>query len=355
LGSNPSIKRGNPKNSPLLRGVGGVLKGYFQMKILISGSEGSLAQMVIPHLLKEGHEIIGVDNFARYGTIERRRDYEFFEGDLGDTSFVKSIFSRYKFDALFHFAALVYGVIGFHKKPADIIADNNLTTINLLKFGHEKIKKFIYLSSSMVYERCKTLPHKEEDTKSTVVMSTSYGLSKYIGERVVQSFHEQYGVNYVIWRPFNIITPFEAPEEEGFSHVFSDMVEKILVQKQSPITILGDGEQIRCFTNIYDVAEAIARFSLDARAENEVFNIGNPEPITIKELAGKIVTIGKRFKLLPDDYKLTFSYQPIYADDVKKRIPDVSKIKRVFNWEARIKIDESLEMYIRHKFDIDKF
>lgn len=322
------------------------------MKILVTGSEGSLAQMVIPYLLNEGHEIVGVDNFIRYGTIERERKYVFMKGDLCDTSFIKIVFSENIFDVVFHFAALVYGVIGFHKKPADIIADNNLATINLLKFGHERIKKFIYLSSSMVYERCKSLPHKEDDTRDTQVMSTSYGLSKYIGERVVQSFHEQYGINYVIWRPFNIITPFEAPEEEGFSHVFSDMIEKILVQKQSPVDILGDGEQIRCFTNIYDVAEAIARFSLDERAENEIFNIGNPEPLTIKELASKIVSIGKRYNLLPQDYKLSFNHRPIYSDDVKKRIPDVSKIKRVFNWEARIKVDESLEMYVRHKFGL---
>jgi nucleoside-diphosphate-sugar epimerase len=308
--------------------------------------------MVIPHLINEGYEVVGVDNFMRYGTIDRKREYKFMQGDLCETPFIKNIFSGDTFDAVFHFAALVYGVVGFHKKPADIIADNNLATINLLKFGHQSIKKFIYLSSSMVYERCKSLPHKEEDTKDTIVMSTSYGLSKYIGERVVQSFHEQYGINYVIWRPFNIITPFETPEEEGFSHVFSDMVEKILVQKQNPVNILGDGEQIRCFTNIYDVAEAIARFSLDRKAENQIFNIGNPEPITIKQLAKKIVDIGKRYNLLPEKYVLSFNHQPIYSDDVKKRIPDVSKIRRVFGWEARIKIDKSLEQYIRHKFNL---
>jgi len=200
------------------------------MKILVTGSEGSLAQIVIPYLLTDGHEIVGVDNFARYGRIERERKYEFITGDLGDTAIVKSIYSQYRFDAVFHFAALIYGVVGFHKRPADIIADNNLMTINLLKFGHESIKKFIYLSSSMVYERSMKWPHKEEDTEDVPVMSTSYGLSKYIGERVVQSYHEQYGADYVIWRPFNIITPFEAPEEEGFSHVFVDMIEKILVK-----------------------------------------------------------------------------------------------------------------------------
>jgi nucleoside-diphosphate-sugar epimerase len=322
------------------------------MKILVTGSEGSLAQIVIPYLLKDGHEVIGVDNFARYGLIERERKYEFIMGDLGDTSMVKSIFSQNEFDAVFHFAALIFGVVGFHKRPADIIADNNLTTINLLKFGHESIKRFIYLSSSMVYERSLKWPHKEEDTENVVIMSTSYGLSKYIGERVTQSFHEQYSVDYVIWRPFNIITPFEAPEEEGFSHVFADMIDKILVQKQSPVNIFGDGEQIRCFTNIYDVADSLAQFSLKKEATNQIFNIGNTEPTTIKELASKIVHIGKDFGLLHEDYNLTFNHQPIYDDDVKKRIPDVAKIKKVFNWEAKIRTDESLKEYIKHKFKL---
>jgi UDP-glucose 4-epimerase len=322
------------------------------MKILITGSEGSLAQIVIPYLLKSGHKIVGVDNFARYGLIERKREYEFITGDLGDTAVVKSIFAKYKFDVVIHFAALIYGVVGFHKRPADIIADNNLITINLLKFGHESIKRFIYLSSSMVYERSMKWPHNEKDTEDITVMSTSYGLSKYIGERVTQSFYEQYGSEYVIWRPFNIITPFEAPEEEGFSHVFVDMIEKILVKKQNPLNIFGDGEQIRCFTNIYDVGDALARFSLDERARNQIFNIGNPEPVTIKELASKIASIGKKYRLLPDDYILTYNHQPIYADDVKKRIPDVAKIREFFGWEAKIKVDESLEGYIKHKFSV---
>lgn len=320
------------------------------MRLLVTGSEGSLAQMVIPPLLKAGHDVTGIDNFARYGHIERTRDYTFIAGDLGDTAIVKALFAEAEFDAVFHFAALIYGVIGFHMRPADIIADNNLMTINLLKYGHDKIRRFIYLSSSMVYERSMKWPHAEEDTDHVIVMSTSYGLSKYIGERVVRSYHDQYGTDYVIWRPFNIITPFEVPEEEGFSHVFADMVEKILVEKQQPIKVLGDGEQIRCFTNIYDVADALARFSLMNESKNQVFNIGNLEPVTIRELAAKIVRIGKEKNLLPQQYSLAFKTQPIYEDDVRKRIPDTDKMKRTFGWEAKIKIDESLSEYIRNKF-----
>jgi nucleoside-diphosphate-sugar epimerase len=322
------------------------------MKLLITGSEGSLAQIVIPYLMEAGHELVGVDNFSRYGLIERERNYEFIKVDLCESADVRKIFADHKFDAVLHFAALIYGVVGFHKKPADIIADNNLATMNLLKYGHDKIKAFIYLSSSMVYERSFKWPHKEDDTLTIPVMSTSYGLSKYIGERVVQSFEEQYGIKYVIWRPFNIITPFETPEEEGFSHVFSDLIEKILVQKQNPLDIFGDGGQIRCFTNIYDTAEVIAKYSLDEKSTNQVFNIGNPEPITVKNLAEKIVKIGKELKVLDQDYQLDYKYNEIYADDVKKRIPDTTKLKKVYGWEAKIKVDESIRGYMEKKYNL---
>ena len=324
------------------------------MKILITGSEGSLAQMVIPRLIAEGHSLVGVDNFARYGKVQRERPYEFHAGDLCETATVKELYSTHKFDCIYHFAALVYGVVGFHKKPADIIADNNLITINLLKYGHDRVKRVVYLSSSMVYETSRSYPHKEEETDTLPVMKTAYGLSKYIGERVVQSFQQQFGITYVIWRPFNIITPFEKPEEEGFSHVFSDMIEKILVRKLSPVPVLGDGEQIRCFTNISDVADVIAQYSLRSEVDNQAVNVGNPEPVSVKQLAAKIVALGKRLGLLEESYQLSFESQPVYADDVKKRIPDVSKIQRLFKWQAKTAVDESLEQCIRLRFNLPK-
>jgi nucleoside-diphosphate-sugar epimerase len=308
--------------------------------------------MVIPCLLAEGHTLVGVDNFARYGHVQRERGYAFLPGDLCDTAVVRALFAEHTFDCVFHFAALVYGVVGFHKRPADIIADNNLITINLLKHGCHRLRRFVYLSSSMVYETSRSWPHQEEETDTLPVMRTAYGLSKYIGERVVQAYHDQFGVEFVIWRPFNIITPFEKPEEEGFSHVFSDMIEKILVRRLQPVPILGDGEQIRCFTNISDVADAIALFSLRPEATNQAINIGNPEPITIKELAAKIVAIGQCLGLLDADYQLSFKHLPGYVDDVRKRIPDVSKIKRLFGWEAKTRVDQSLEQCIRHRFNL---
>jgi UDP-glucose 4-epimerase len=319
------------------------------MRILFTGSEGSLGQIVIPEFINAGHEVVGIDNLSRYGAAEKKRPYRFSQGDLTDTAGVRGIFARDDYDLVFHAAAIIYGVVGFHKKPADILGDNNLMTMNLLKYGQGHIGKFVYLSSSMVYEMCRQWPHKEEDADSSPVMSTSYGLSKYVGERVVRSFHEQYGMTYTIWRPFNIITPFEAPQEEGVSHVFADMIRKIIIERQQPLEVLGDGQQVRCFTSIFDVAGAIARFSLDKRSDNEIFNIANAEPITVIQLTELIAELGKEMGVLPQSYKLEYRHLPIYGDDVRRRIPDVSKIKRVFGWEAKTKVRESLRQCIEQQ------
>jgi nucleoside-diphosphate-sugar epimerase len=286
-----------------------------KMRILITGSQGSLASMIIPHL--KGHTIVGMDKVDRQ--------------DLTDPQCIP----KEEYDLIIHCAALIYGVVGFHKCPADILADNILMTINLLKYA--KTKKFVYISSSMVYERC-LAPHKETDTQDSKVMHTEYGLSKYVCERLVRAFHKQYGLTYTIWRPFNIITPYEKPKEAGVSHANVDLIEKIMVKKQMPLEIFGDGEQIRCYTSIHETAYAIAKFSIDPKSDNQTFNLANREPISMKELARLIVEIGK-----PKDYKLTFKSLPIFGDDVRERIPNVSKMIHTFDWEAKIKIRQSLK------------
>ena len=178
------------------------------MKILVTGSEGSLMQWVIPVLLKNGHSVLGVDNFARYGEIERQRNYDFIRGDLTDEEFVWDLV--HQVDGVMQAAALIYGVGGFHKYPADILSKDIILHTNILEAARVlKRKKICYISSSMVYERCQTYPSGEEDVDVSLIPSTDYGLSKLVGERLSQAYWKQYGLKYVIWRPFNIITPYE--------------------------------------------------------------------------------------------------------------------------------------------------
>ena len=277
------------------------------MKILVTGSEGSLMQYVIPVLLEQGHEVVGVDNFARYGEIERKRDYEFVRGDLTDVKFVDSIMEG--IDGVIQAAALIYGVGGFNKYPADILSKDIVLHQNILwsmkKYG---VKKIAYISSSMVYERCDNHPSIESDAFDSMIPSTDYGMSKLVGEKLCIAFARQYGIKYVIWRPFNIITPHEVAEkEQGLSHVFADFIQNLLVEKKNPLPIFGDGEQIRCFTWIEDVANAIGEHSFVDKTDNETYNLGNPEPISMKDLA-RLIYQG--------DDELKFETVREYSDDV---------------------------------------
>jgi nucleoside-diphosphate-sugar epimerase len=130
-------------------------------------------------------------------------------------------------------------------------------------------------------------------------------------------------------------------QEIGISHVFADYIKNIAFEKMNPLPIIGDGEQIRCFTWIEEVAQAIADYSFSDEAKNEVFNLGNPEPISMKQLA---LTIHKKAQELNLVFPGELKFQTVatYKNDVIVRLPDVSKAKRVLGWSANQKVEESI-------------
>lgn len=325
------------------------------MRVLVTGSEGSLMQWTIKHLLENGHEVIGVDNHVRYDDYDHTRvvdseNYEFHRADLTDDDRVMDLVADV--DGVINAAALIYGVKGFHEYPADILSNDCTIHRNILEAAAEHdVERVAYLSSSMVYEQDEP-PHHEEDVWEGKVPSTDYGLSKVVGERLSVAFEEQYDIEYTIWRPFNIITPYEKSEDEpGISHVFADFLRKILVEKQNPMEIFGDGEQVRCFTWIDEVAGAIASQSFADATTNEAYNLANPEPVTMKELARRIFEKGGERGLVAGE-TLDFEYVPIYDDDVKKRVPSVEKAERDFDWDPRVKLDDSLDRCIDNMDEI---
>lgn len=319
------------------------------MRVLVTGSEGSLMQWTIKHLLENGHEVVGVDNHARYDDYEHTRvvdpeEYEFHKADLTEYDRVMDLVADV--DGVINAAALIYGVKGFHEYPADILSNDLTIHRNILEAAAEHdVGRVAYLSSSMVYEQDEP-PHKEGDVWESNVPSTDYGLSKVVGERLSMAFKEQYDIDYTIWRPFNIITPYEKSEDEaGISHVFADFLRKVLVEKQNPMEIFGDGEQVRCFTWINEVSSAIATQSFADATTNEAYNLANPEPVTMKELAQRIFEKGKERGIVEGD-TLDFDHVPIYDDDVKKRVPSVDKAEDDFDWNPEVKLDDSLERCI---------
>jgi nucleoside-diphosphate-sugar epimerase len=314
------------------------------MKILVTGSEGSLMQAVIPHLLAAGHKVVGADNFFRYGKSVRNRQYEFVEGDLTDSAFAPKVVQGA--EGVIQAAARIFGVRGFHKYPADILGCDVRLHHNVLQAALEQgIPKVCYISSSMVFERCTRHPSAEDDVFESLVPRTDYGLSKMVGERLSMAYAKQYGLKYVVWRPFNIITPFEKGEDEqGISHVFADFVRLLILEKRNPLSIFGDGQQIRCFTWIDDVARAIAQHSFEPVTDNQAYNLGNAEPITMMRLAEIIYAEGKAQGAIPADAgELRFEHKPIYSDDVKIRIPRVDKAREQLGWTATVKVKEAVK------------
>jgi nucleoside-diphosphate-sugar epimerase len=306
-------------------------------------------QSVIPRLVKNGHQVAGADNLCRYG--ERlgltRAAYDFYKVDLSDRVLVEELFDKVRPDYVIQAAARIYGVGGFNRYCADILGEDLSLHNNVLisSFNH-KVKKVVYISSSMVYENCPqdvNIPVTEEMPFNYPAPFTDYGLSKFTGERLSMAFWSQYRVPFTIWRPFNIITPFEKGELElGNSHVFADFINNIIARKDHTIPLLGDGQQIRCFTWIDEIADAIADFSFQDKTDNGIYNLGNAEPITMRELAKKIYICGKEEFGLSLSNEIEFATLPAYPNDVRVRIPDVSKAKNELGWEAKIKVDESI-------------
>lgn len=317
-------------------------------KILVTGSEGSLMQAVIPYLLQQGHEVIGVDNLFKYNErLNIAKGYLFENIELTNSFDVDALIGRHKPDYVIQAAARIFGVGGFNKYCADILYNDVTLHGHILESSHNwKVKRVVYISSSMVYENCPQdvyRPVSEEQVDMFPAPHTEYGMSKFVGERMSRAYKKQYDLDYTIWRPFNIITPYEKSEGDvGTSHVFADYIKNIVIEKRDVIPIIGDGKQIRCFTWIDEVAKAIADHSFSNETKNEIFNLGNREPITMTELALTIRDIAIE-KAMMKDRAIRFDSIANYKNDVRVRIPDVAKAKNILNWEAKVKIDESID------------
>lgn len=318
------------------------------MKIIVTGSEGSLMQSVIPRLLEQGHTVLGIDNLYRYGRQSDRAgiDYEFINQDLIDRDAVIKITQRA--DAVIHGAAKLYGVLGLLNYRADILSDDTALVGNVLHACvKNNIPRMIFMSSSMVYDSCIqdiNIPLTEEMTNSCPMPKTDYGLGKLVSERMCEAFWQQYGIEYTIWRPFNIVSPHEQSMTEiGFSHVLPDFVNNIIIKKFNPLPIIGDGEQIRCFTWIDDVANIIADHSFSNASRNQIFNVCNVEPRSMKNVARLIyqIAIGN-----PDE--LQFITSKDYMHDVKVRVPSVEKLQNILGPFSFINTEESIRQCLKH-------
>jgi len=265
-----------------------------------------------------------------------KEGYEFIQGDLTDKKVALSAFKG--MDICINLAAKIGGIGYFHKYPATILSENNkIYSATFEASVANKLKRMVYVSSSMVFESAKSFPSKEEDIFKIPPPLSSYGFSKLVGEQYCHSFWDEYKLSFSICRPFNAYGINEFPGDDvGYAHVIPDLLKKIF-EGQYPLELLGDGTQVRCFTHISDLASGIIAVAESKNAVNEDFNIANPTPVTMLDLAKKLWKITDQKKPFKVKYVKGFKY------DIKKRIPDTSKIEKIIGWKAKVPFETGLE------------
>ena len=327
-------------------------------KVLITGSAGFIGGYVVEELLRRGHQVVGVDNFSKYGPVSHsyddNPDYHFVEGDARDTELLTGLLSDC--DHFIVGAAMIGGISYFHAYAYDLLATNERimaascdAAIKASKEG--RLSKATYLSSSMVFESTEHWPSKEGDERRIPPPLSSYGFQKLAVEYYARAAWDQYKLPYTIVRPFNCVGVGEGRalgEAEvlsgnvklAMSHVVPDLVQKVL-KGQDPLHILGDGSQVRHYTYGGDLAKGIVTAMESDKARNEDFNISTAESTTVRELAEVIWR-----KIKGPDVPLRLTSDDPFEYDVQKRVPDVTKAREVLGFEATTTLEDMLDEVI---------
>jgi len=324
--------------------------------VLVTGSQGFIGSYVCTELLNKGYKVIGVDNYSKYGEVQRAHDtHEHFRLIECDVRYLSNHLDKLSdVEYIIAGAAMIGGISYFHKYAYDLLATNERilaetfdVAINLRLHG--KLSKVVVLSSSMVFENTGVYPTPESEVEVSPPPLSTYGFQKLASEFFAKGAWEQYGIPYTIIRPFNCVGVGEEEslqDEEYYvgnhkllmSHVLPDLIHKALtLGPNEKLPILGDGSQVRCYTNGKDIARGIVIAMESEKAVNEDFNISTPTPTTVKELAQEVWS-----QLYPSGPQLDFEYQEPFMYDVQKRIPDVSKAEELLEFKTEISLQESV-------------
>jgi nucleoside-diphosphate-sugar epimerase len=309
---------------------------------LVSGGAGFIGSWLCEDLLKVGYRVLCVDNFIT-GTKDniagmlKNKNFLFIEHDIS-----KPLKINEPLNFIFHLASPA-SPIDYQKLPIETMLANSLGTYNMLNLAKEKHARFLLASTSEVYGDPEEHPQKEDywGNVNPIGPRSCYDESKRFAEALAMSFLRVHEIDARIARIFNTYGP-RMRKNDG--RVMPNFIMQAL--KGEPITVYGDGKQTRSFCYVSDMVDGMERLMFKDGVGGGAFNIGNPDEISILELAEMIKEMTK------SDSKIVF--RPVPIDDPVRRRPDTGKAAGILWWEPKIGLEEGLVITIHYFHEMVK-
>jgi len=311
----------------------------FKIKSIVTGGAGFIGSHLVEQLLKDGEEVICVDDLSR-GNISnldismKSKNVEFIEGDLTSADFANSYIRGA--EIVYHLAA-INGTRYFYEKPRYVIQTNLKTTENVLEAANRNgVRKVVFASSSEVYGYPTQFPTPETAQlvfDSPEVTRWSYAISKLCDEHLCFAYNKEFGLQTTCLRIFNTYGPRLLGTSYG--QVVSIFIKRALAGQS--LEVFGNGEQTRSFSFVTDTVQGIILSSKHNTKNTEIFNLGSEDEVSINNLAQKIIAACGM------SAKVKIEYLPSISGDSPRRHPALLKARNLLGYVPRIGLDEGLQ------------
>ena len=309
------------------------------MRYLVTGGAGFIGSHLIESLINRSDQVVVLDNLSTGSNKNLSKvadQIAVHNGSILDQQLVDKLVADC--DYVIHLAAAL-GVFNIVNKPLESLKTNLQGSEIILQAADKYRKPVLIASTSEIYGKNEKVPLNEEDDRiigHPLKSRWSYSEAKAVDESLAYFYHLENKLPVRIVRFFNTVGPRQVGH---YGMVVPRFIEAAL--KNEPLSIYGSGEQIRCFCHISDVIRALLLVIDSDQAVGEVFNIGNNQQSSINQLAERVISLlGSKSKIERISYKDAY---PQGFEDMQRRVPDISKIKRVLGWSPQLDLDQIIK------------